>query len=258
MNVSNSLLLLLCAACAVATRRHWTYPPLIKFNCTQPRCTLGGVTISGVGMVDQAVQIVNGKLGGFGGGVTLLSSISAVAVAVNASGHPLGGTVGRSVSGLAVVGDEPSASKLANPEQALELGPHSTAALAVSATGDSAARLAVSAVGHISWGDGGDGLTHNQSSATLGTVRTATLNWDPPLLAENGVASVNVTVPAGGRLVQPGDVASASLQQLGFADAQLTAAVAMPGVVKVILRNVGRSSVDVPAGLLRVVVSPFY
>lgn len=57
---------------------------------------------------------------------------------------------------------------------------------------------------------------------------------------------------------QQGDVVTTSLVQLGFADAQLTAGVAMPGVVKVILRNVGSAPLDLPDGLLRVVVSPFY
>eukprot|EP01052_Picozoa_sp_SAG31_P040930 SAG31_NODE_6062_length_2187_cov_1.309387_3_plen_217_part_01 len=217
---------------------------MIRFNCTQLHCTLGGVTISGVGMTDQAVQVVHGQLGGYGGGVTLLSSESAVDVAVNATGHLLGGTVGRSAGGLTIVGHKPASSGVQNHHAALELGAHSSAALAVSAAGDSAARLGVSTIGHISWGDGGVHADRMLPTATLGIVRTAAVEWDPPVLEPNGVASVNVTVDGS----QPGDVATTSLAQLGFADAQLTAAVAMPGIVKVIFRNVGASSVDVPFG----------
>ena len=205
-------------------------------------------------MTDKAVQVVNGQLGGYGGGVTLLSSESTVDVAVDAAGHILGGTVGRSAGGLTVVGNKPSTSGLQNAPMALELGAHSTAALAVSTAGDTASRLGVSPQGHISWGDGGVHGDKTPPTATLGTVRTATVDWNPPLLAPNGLATVNITVDG----TQQGDVVTTSLVQLGFADAQLTAGVAMPGVVKVILRNVGSAPLDLPDGLLRVVVSPFY
>ena len=228
----------------------WERPPLIRFNCSQPHCTLGGVAISGVGMTDQAVKVVNGQVGGYGGGVTVLSSKSTVKVAVDAEGHSLGGTVGRSAGGLAVVGNIEQATP---DNDALELGSHSTAALAVSAAGDTTARFAVSAVGHISWGDGGVHGDKSPPTATLGTVRTAIMSWDPPLLGPNDIASVNITVTGS----QPGDVLTVSLATLGFADAQVTAAVGMPDIVKVILRNVGATAVDVPAGALRVVVSTF-
>lgn len=233
---------------AVLQRSGWTRPPLVRFNCTQPHCTLGGVSISGVGMADKAVEVVNGQLGGYGGGVTVHSSESAIDVAVDAEGLSLGGTVGRSAAGLAIVGKV-----VASAKTSLALGSRTTAALAVSAAGDSAARFAVSATGHISWGDGGIHGNKAPPTATLGTVRTAAVSWDPPLLAVNEVASVNVTLPSS----VPGDVTTASLAALGFADAQLTATVAAPGIIKVMLRNVGATPVDVSAGALRVVVSPF-
>ena len=226
----------------------WTRPPLVRFNCTQLYCTLGGVSISGVGMVDQAVQVVNGQLGGFGGGVTVLSSESTVKVAVDADGRSLGGTVGRSAAGLAVVGPA-----VASDSASVELGSSITAALAVSAAGDIAARLAVSAMGHISWSDGGVPGQKASPTATLGTIRTSLVSWDPPPLEANGVANLNVTVSHS----EPGDVATASLASLGFADAQVTANVAENGTVKVILRNVGATPVDVAAGALRVVVAPY-
>ena len=162
--------------------RVWERAPLVRFNCTQPHCTLGGVSISGVGMVEHAVEVVNGQIGGYGGGVTVLSSQSVVDVAVDVEGHSLGGTVGRSASGLAVVGNAiPNNPQEASANNSLKLGSHGTAAVAVSAAGDSAARFAVSAAGHVSWGDGaGVGLRSDTMppTATLGTVPS--LGFGPP------------------------------------------------------------------------------
>ena len=186
----------------------WARPPLVRFNCTQKYCTLGGVLLSGVGMADVAVQMVAGQLGGFGGGVTLLSSKSTVDVAVDAEGHSLGGTVGRSAGGLAVVGN----SQPGTANNTMQLGSRGTAALAVSAAGDSAARFAISASGHISWGDGGAVGDKTPPAAALGTVRTAAMSWDPVALAAGEIASVNVTLAR----CEPGDVATASLAALGY------------------------------------------
>ena len=59
---------------------------------------------------------------------------------------------------------------------------------------------------------------------------------------------MNVSIPG----AEAADIVAASLSSLGFADAQLTAAVA-----KVLLRNVGATAADVPAGSLRVAATPF-
>ena len=221
----------------------WSPPPLVRFNCSQPHCTLGGVTLSGLGMAQKTVEVVNGQLGGFGGGVTVLGN-ELGANAVDEAGHSAGGIVARSSGGLEVVG---RAGHTADP---LALGADSTAALAVSTAGDSAARLAVGASGAMSWGDGAAGAA---PTATLGTVRAETAAWDPPSLEPGGICSTNVSVPS----ATTADIVSASLTTLGFIDAQLTAAVAAPGIVKVLLRNVGATPADVPAGELRVVATPF-
>ncbi len=82
--------------------------------------------------------------------MTLLSSESVVDVAVGSERQLLGATVSRSAGGLIAVGNAHSTSDLEHPPTALELGPRSSAALAMGSAGDTA-RLGLTPEGHAGW-----------------------------------------------------------------------------------------------------------
>lgn len=77
---------------------------------------------------------------------------------------------------------------------------------------------------------------------------TAAVTVDPPSLGAGAIAEFNVTVSG----AEPGDVAIAGFSSVGTNPFQITANVSASNTVRVLFRNAGSTTIDLPSGTLRV------
>ena len=117
-------------------------------------------------------------------------------------------------------------------------------------SGEAYSRMAIETNGAIRWGDGASSSFHT----TLRRVKSNATLTDLPPLPKGGSVSVNVVVAEA--IVT--DVVTASHSSLGESSIYVVSArVSKDGVAQVLFRNEGEKTVDLPAGLLRVVTSTF-
>lgn len=236
---------------------------VIQLNCSQPGCTLDGVTIMGASAdgspynqyrVGHAVRVFAGHVRS----ITVLDSSHSGAVdVVDHHGVPFGSFVSKTEGGLLLVGENCTSgctdarlsrtgtNPMPNNDDSV-VGRSSGHALLFGLSGETTGRLAVEADGSVQWG-GGRGATFD---TTLHRSLTSSMVWDPPALSTVS-SRTKVRVPLVD--VVRGDVVSASHTGIdGEQDVDL-GAVAADGYVVVKLRLVGDESVDVGPGTLRVV-----
>lgn len=94
-------------------------------------------------------------------------------------------------------------------------------------------------------------LMISASGAPIRKILQANVTYDPPNLGDGAVAATTVTVTG----ANPGDVASASHDQIGVQNVQVSAHVQGANTVRVVLRNVSGAPLDIISGILRVVVT---
>jgi hypothetical protein len=262
---------------SVGCEGRWSQCPglvgVTALNCSHvPGCRLSGITIisasgyEGSGARVPAVRVFDGRVDS----ITVLSSqLTGATDVLDYNNLPVGATLSRSGGGLTIVGTANSSatanaqltasetpntpgSSSATRNAATHHTPATTTkghALLLGESGEPAARLAIETNGAMRWGAG-----HSFSFDT--TLHRMTSNTTRLKLAElkpAGVASANVTVSEAG----VGDVVTATLSSLGDELIFLSARVAAPSRVLVLFRNEAPHAVDLPEGLLRVVVAKF-
>ena len=100
-------------------------------------------------------------------------------------------------------------------------------------------------------------VNNDQTSFSLGgtfavkRILSANIIWDPATILAGGYASRSITVLD----AEVGDVVTATLSSIGFEDFVISAVVAGANVVRVLIRNISVSSVDLPSGTLNVMVT---
>ena len=208
-------------------------------NCSQTRCALDGLTISGAGYESgPAVRIIRGR----GTVSTFITDPShspeGANGVVDGLGKPAGSYVGLTGVGLQFVGG--------SADRVLQFG----------MVGESDPRVTVGADGSLSYHSFAANTTVTAETTTVSAVRSNITRWDPEPLAPG--AATRFSVPLRGSL--KGDVAAASLDSIDVDEFVQLSAIAGEDVVAVVLRNAATSdgkSVDIAAGKLRVVVTGF-
>ena len=267
-------------------------PPIVRFNCTQPNCVLDGVlfeNVYGFGCPDRGNAAVEVMGAGRVESALLINQHPNMANDVvnsgtNHSDHsswlPVGQWTAKSRGGWTMVGDSsPALDSLGKPVLAdqrngTRLTAQSDVAVLIGQSGERFARLGLQHDGSVCHGDG----SKPTWNACQKGVQLYKGRWDPALLAPAGSAASVVAMegvlpedfvqvahslarplahPLARSLTHP-LIVQVSHNKLGGANCQLSAHVAEPGVVKVVLRNADEAqSVDIEEGELRVVVTRF-
>ena len=212
---------------------------VVAINCSAPLCQLDGVTIASAGFPPSipAVRVYAGRVTG----TTILAGadkVWSVGGVEDASGLPIGtfkitDGAGWRLSGPAMQGNgEP------------------TSALTFSVSGESKPRKIVTVDGSVSYAR--PNAPDDEPRTVVERHLSSTAPWEAVRLEANAAARMIVALAG----CKPGDVVMAAHSGLSPRlpePVQLTA-IAGDGEAEAIMVNVGRSSVEVPSGQLRVVV----
>ena len=270
---------------------------IVRFNLSAPGGILDGVTITGAGDTPAAVVVLTGEVKNVvvlqsamagvvnGSGVPIGPAVVGTAGGLSLTGMALTCTLGSAGAGAAGrCQRQHRVESAAAGSCTLESSEHP---LMVGQSGETHGRLAIEADGSILFGKllinmphprvcptiasidavvhhqltnvtRGRGCTAGNGSADFHTqlrsVTSVAVRWTPePGLGPGKAAATVVAVPG----VSPGDVATASHDQIGLELVLIGANVAAEGLVQVILRNAGETAVNIASGLLRVSVTKF-
>ena len=241
---------------------------VIHLNCSQPMCTLDGVTMMGAAAygeaynsfhVGPAVRVFAGKVRS----VTLLDSshLGAVSV-VDRNGVPTGSFVAKTGGGLILLGYDTTSKDEHDPDDATLIVSHvspnspswpannrtSDHGLLLGLSGETTGRLAIDCDGSIRWG-AGNGAAFD---STLQRQISRTAEWDPAAL-DSGSPIANITVPVPG--ASAGDIVTAAHTGVSLDHPVQLVATADNSQVRVrMVLLLGSDGTDVPAGVLRVTV----
>ena len=219
--------------------------PVVSVNCSQRGCGIDGLSIDMAGYdTGVAVRVYAG-------------SVTAATIAGSTAGvyeaHGVLDANGRTVGEY----------QMSTAAGFMSVAPEGVPALQVGVSGEALPRLSVGTGGSLSWSDVAAGDDEAAASAApapatvLERVQSNSSSWDPPPIAAGGVARTTVRLAA----AAPGDVVAAAHTGAAADDSAtqdlLLHAVAGPGngTVTVLARNLGASTVDLPAGTLRVVLT---
>ena len=242
-----------------------TTVPIISLNCSQPNCSLDGVSIEqSTNWGGPAVLVHAGSIdslylrnchkatmpnpqapGGWLAGPT-------AAVGVDTT-HALGATVSDIGGGFALVGPESSNRNGLNVDARL-VGSNTHHALLVGVSGDAHARLAIESTGDVLYGPGGErGFAGRCSFESMCRAANAPQwqvfeqHWDPPALPVGDHANVTVHVQG----MVEGAVCHASHDAKHDAFLAITA-IARTGAVRIFVKNEDDFILDLGPGTLRV------
>ena len=132
------------------------------------------------------------------------------------------------------------------------IAPAGNTALTVGVPGEQASRFVIGTDGSLSWIDRDGG---SPDATVLKRMLSNSTQWDPPPLAAGATAKAVVLLPG----ARAGDVVAAAHSGTAADGMQELAvsAVVGPGngTVTVVVRNLSVAAVDLPAGLVRVVLT---
>ena len=137
------------------------------------------------------------------------------------------------------------------------IAPAGNTALTVGVPGEQASRFVIGTDGSLSWidRDGGPPDAVKPSATVLKRMLSNSTQWDPPPLAAGATAKAVVLLPG----ARAGDVVAAAHSGTtadGMQELAVSAVVGPGnGSVTVVVRNLGVAAVDLPAGLVRVVLT---
>lgn len=247
--------------------------PVVAINCSQPGCTLDGLTIVGA-----SAGVYNpSKLGGYdrpngthpavrvyAGGVQAAtisgSHFSGGADVVDNDSKPVGNWAARnSGGGWTMVSDGQVSTYLPLPHSSSLTG-LTNHTLMLGKSGETTARLAIDGDGTVHYGPGGDqpfagscsfesickAASNNARPAALKDMQT--LEWDPPALPPGGRATLPIVSPG----MTSSSICHASHTGISIDHFMVLAATAGDGAARVFLKNEEEMTVDVPAGVLRI------
>lgn len=238
--------------------------PVIGWNVTVQGGGIDGVTLMGVSgpQVAGKAPAVNPAVLATGSNQNILGVLvldghnSGARDVVDAKGNAIGRWSARNGGGgwTTVTSGSPTFDAALST-----MSPHS---LTIGRGGDRTASFAVRPDGTMMWGDGGE----KPFDTVIRRPISHTWSWTPGVVGIGDAISTSVSVgdcaacPAGHwcpACPQPTDLAAATFSNLGDALAQVTAHVAAPGRVVVVLRNAGPADLNLTAGTARVLVTTF-
>jgi hypothetical protein len=251
--------------------------PVVGFNCSAANCVIDGLTMTAaiVGDPTKHPAVINyNPAGGRVASATLLNDHNGGGVDITtADGVPTGSWSSKNDGGgFTFVSDTVSCPTRKESQHAVEgcsskLTGLSTHAIIMGMSGEATARLAIDGDGSMKFGNGGAG---DAFDTTLHRPITGSKAWDPPPLSGGAANVTSIVVGAcSGNDGSPAphfdygcpsgsDVVSVTHSELGMNAVQLTAHVAdKGGTIAVVLRNAGMETVDIPSGLLHVVIWKF-
>ena len=223
----------------------------------QPDFVLDGITMIGAAEADPAIRVWDGKVRG----AMLLNQEASAPTPSSTRKEITGSYVGKSDTGFVLVAPTaPNSSNDARLTHEAEVSypaslSHKTSdvgggghALLFGLEGESTGRLAIDSDGSMHFGAGAGA----PFDTTLKRQASASIEWNPPPLKANSIATSKVVLAAS----EPGDIATCSHSTLAGLAVQLSC-VAAAGEVELLLRNVGTQTVDVASGTARVAVTKF-
>ena len=161
--------------------------------------------------------------------------------------------VGRSSGGTVHVGDLPELEALRKRNSSSALSGESGHTILMGVGGEANARYAMDADGVELHGSGGD----NRFDTMIHPPRVMALDWDPPALAMMGMASKVLAVPGArpGAMVSVSHEGSAAREIPGASTLLWSAQRSGAGEVTVVVMNASPLVVDLPSGVLRLMVT---